>query len=136
MLFIRIVDGRAVEATEEFNRGMGWTNRNDWRAMETVEQIAKELTEATGTLYLGVDYGSGVSPRYDVIAAPVLGQEVSRAFNGDYYPEGTITKISKSLRRVETSTGVVFFRRKQSATWSDGTFSMVQGHINERNPSF
>lgn len=141
MFYVLMQAGRAVSTTTEYPEKNGgynrdYQNRNDWRSLEEVERIAQELTEATGTLYVGVDSGPNVSPRYDVVEAPVVGAEVSRGFNGDYYPEGTITKVSKSLRRVETSTGAVFFRRKQSATWSDGTFSMVRGHINERNPSF
>lgn len=142
MFYVKIENGRAVEVTTEYPRNTegnwdrSYENRNDWKTMERVEEIAVQLTAKLGRLFIGTDSGPNVSPRYDVIEAPTLGEKVSRKFNGDSYPEGEITKISKSLRRIETSTGVVFFRRRQSGCWSDGTFSMIPGHVSERNPSF
>lgn len=144
MIYVRMSNGRAVEARSEAemdatnrrHHALRFENRNDWKTMERAETVARELTEATGTLFLGIDNGPNVSPRYDVIEAPVLGADVSRSFNGDSYPEGTITKISASLRRIETSTGVVFFRKRQSGIWSDETFVMIRGHVYEQNPSF
>lgn len=129
---------RAVSATAEFPKDYtSYQNRNDWKTLARAEQVAKELTVNTHQTYLATDSGPNVSPRFDVIAAPVLGAEVSRYFNGDGYPAGTIVKISASLKRVETSEGVVFFRRKTSGSWvSDGTWGMVAGHNNDRNPSF
>lgn len=131
-------DARAVAVTTEYPRDTYFQTRNDWKTFERAAQVAQELTEATGTLYIGIDQGSNVSPRYDVIEAPAVGHEVSRGFNGDYYPAGTITKVSDSLRRVETDQGVVFYRRRNSGTWlqTGGTFAMVRGHRDERNPSF
>lgn len=145
MFYVMIKNGRAVSTTEKYPERNGsydrrFENRNDWKSFERVTEIAEQLNAArevpTAPTYIPVDNGSGVSPRYDVIEAPRLGDVVSRGFNGDYYPEGTIVKISASLRRIETSTGAVFFRKRQSARWSDGTFSMVAGTIDERNPSF
>lgn len=46
--------------------------------------------------------------------------------------------MSKSYNgaRIQTSTGDVFFRRKDTASWimKGGTWSLVAGHIDERNP--
>lgn len=87
--------------------------------------------------YIAVDAGEYNSPRYDVIRAPQLGDQVSRYFNGDAYPAGTITKISKTLFKITTDTGLTFYRVKQSGTWlNEGTWSMVSGHRSEQNPSF
>jgi hypothetical protein len=99
--------------------------------------VAATIFDPKGGFYIATDAGEYVSPRYDVIAVPTVGSAVSGCFNGDSYPEGVITKISKSLRRVETSTGAVFYRKRQTGCWvSNGTWSMVSGHRNERNPSF
>lgn len=83
------------------------------------------------------DAGPYVWPRYSVVEPPKVGDLVSYGFNGDAYPCGFVTKISKSLRRVETSEGRVFFRRKLTGSWiSGGTWSLIHGHVNKRNPSF
>lgn len=139
MFYVKMVNGRAVEAVPsvEGYDHTGFETRNDWKTLERAKEVAAQLTEASGRLFIGTDAGPNVSPRYDVIDAPVLGAPVSKAFNGDYYPEGEITKISKSLKRVETSTGAVFFRRRESGAWIEGgTWSMVPGHVSRRNPSF
>ena len=114
-------------------------SRWDIKSFDHANRIAVAATvfDPQGEFYIATDAGEWVSPRYDVIAVPTVGSPVSGAFNGDSYPEGVITKISKSLRRVETSTGAVFFRKRQTGSWvSQGTWSMVSGHHNERNPSF
>ena len=115
----------------------GAINRNDILNMAHAEEIAADATALTGRLHVAADKGSHTSPRYDVIEAPTVGSEVSRGFNGDYYPAGQIIKVSKSLRRVETSDGTVFFRLRQTASWrANGTWYMTAGTHNERNPSF
>lgn len=112
-------------------------NRNDFCSLAHAELVALQATALTGRLHIATDAGAYVSPRYDVIEAPKVGEPVSQGFNGDYYPAGVITKVSKSLRRIETSEGLVFFRRGSSATWLNGrTWSMVSGHVSARNPSF
>jgi hypothetical protein len=123
------------EAQED--RWIGYSNRNDWKTYQRVEDIAKRLTEATGKLYLPTDAGAYVSPRYDVIEAPQVGDEVSYAFNGDYYPCGTIASISSSYRKIVTSEGDTFWRRRHSGTWlKDRTWALIPGHINKQNPEF
>lgn len=136
MLYVKMNDGRAVGVTTDYQT-TGHENRNDWNTMERVETIARELTEATGVRYIGTDAGPHVSPRYDVIAAPVIGSEVSKEFNGDSYPEGTIVTISPTLKKIVTSTGVTFYRRRLSGQWiADRTWSMTRGHVSKWNPSF
>jgi len=115
----------------------GAITRNDMTDMAHAERIAADATALTGRRHVAADKGNHTSPRYDVIEAPTVGSEVSRGFNGDYYPAGTIVKVSKSLRRVETSDGTVFFRLHQTASWrAGGTWFMVAGTHDERNPSF
>ena len=77
-------------------------------------------------------------PRFDVVYAPQVGDKVSYAFNGDSYPDGVVTKVSASLRRIETSTGSVYYRRKSTGTWKKqgGTWWLVHGWHNDRNPHF
>lgn len=95
------------------------------------------LAATTGTQIV-VDNGPHVSPRFSVIEPPKVGDKVSYGFNGDYYPDGEIVKISgKNLRIVTTSTGSKFWRRGNSGRWvMNGTWSLVPGHRSERNPSF
>lgn len=110
-------------------------SRWDWKSLEEVQGLAAKLSVSEKKLYIGVDKGSSVSPRFDIIEAPTVGDEVSYSFNGDSYPCGKIVKISKSLRRVETDEGKVFYRRKMSGTWlNGGTWALVHGHISEQNP--
>lgn len=112
-------------------------DRWDWKSFEEVQELAVQLNALDGKQWLAVDKSEYVSPRYDVMEAPQVGDKVSQAFNGDYYPEGEIVSITKNLQ-VTTSTGVKFRRRKQSSVWVrvGGTFAMVQGHITEQNPHF
>lgn len=119
-----------------------YRSRWDFKTYAIAKAIAASANEyksnnADADRFIAVDKGEFTGPRYDVIRVPAIGDEVSKGFNGDYYPEGKITTISTSLRRVETSTGCVFWRVRESACWrSNQTWSMVGGHINERNPSF
>ena len=110
-------------------------SRWDWKSYEQVQDLAAKLSVNENKLYIGVDKGPSVSPRFDILQAPAVGDEVSYTFNGDYYPCGQITKISTSLRRVETDEGKVFYRRKNTGVWLNGrTWCMVHGHISEQNP--
>ena len=113
-----------------------WQNRNNWESKREVDLIAEEITTFTNKLHLGVDYGPSVRPRFDIILAPAVGDEVSMSFNGDSYPCGKIITISKTMKRITTDTGKVFYRKRQSGVWSEGTFCMIPGHVNERNPHF
>lgn len=126
------------------NFGPGWLNRNDISAnpapLMFAQAIADSASRFSGRQYLMADSGYGVSPRYNVVEAPQVGDEVSMAFNGDYYPAGRIVKISPSYGqiRVEGECGVrVFYRRQQSGAWmSQQTWSLVPGVISRLNPEF
>ena len=78
--------------------GTGWMNRNDITSFEQAKTLASQLTLKTNRLFLAADAGESTSPRYDVFKAPVIGDEVSKSFNGDSYPEGMITKITPRSR--------------------------------------
>lgn len=117
------------------NGGDGWIG--SWDMTEELAKLIADTRTQQGKPTLFVDRTESVSPRYSVCDAPVVGSKVSKAFNGDSYPEGVITKVSKSMRRVETSTGMVFYRRKETAAWVSGrTWSMIAGHHSSWNPSF
>ncbi len=154
MLYIKLENGHPVEAKSraeiDFKNDKmaydhdakqvglnGWISRHDIGTLQIANVIATALTEKLGKTFLGIDQGQGHYPRFDVIEAPVIGDAVSRAFNGDYYPAGIITKITPTWQ-ITTSTGVKFRRKRETDSWKQvgGSFSMVSGHIDERNPSF
>ena len=112
-------------------------NRNHWHSMAEVQAIAVAL-DPKGDKYLAIDAGSHVSPRYDIIEMPKVGDKVSYAFNGDYYPCGEIKSVSKFPHRVIVTTeGQKFYRRGDSGAWKyNQTWSLVQGHISRTNPEF
>lgn len=135
MLNFTYTNGVLTEVTETFTRGA--ITRNDMQNLAHAEEIAQDATSLTGRLHIGVDRGASTWPRFDVIEAPRVGAEVSRAFNGDYYPAGKIVSVSPSLRVVRTATGATFYRRGNSGTWlASRTWAMVSGTIDRRNPSF
>lgn len=117
----------------------GAVSRWDFDSFAKAEQIAAGATKVTGELHVAVDSGPYVSPRFDVVRAPAVGDKVSYGFNGDYYPDGVIVSVGSGVQMVvKTSTGQTYRRRRQTGSWrqAGGTWSLVQGHIDERNPSF
>lgn len=139
MLFFKSNDnGDVVEVSEKVQNGTQWFSRWQMDSFETAERVAASASKATGRLHIAIDNTTSVSPRYDVIEAPKVGDEVSYGFNGDSYPDGTIVKIGKNLKIITTSTGHRYYRRKLMGRWvqTGGTWSLIQGHHNERNPSF
>lgn len=124
--------------------GAGWLNRNDISQhpapMMFAQQIADSASALLGRACIATDAGDCVSPRYDVIEAPMVGDEVSMGFNGDYYPVGKIVAIQKNYRRirVEGPRGpLIFSRRKESGSWANrGMWSLVPGVRNEWNQEF
>lgn len=106
-------------------------------SLDEVEQLAAFATTQTGQKHLGYDHGESVSPRFGLIVAPVIGAEVSRAFNGDYYSAGKIVKITKGWR-ITTSDGTVFNRKRSSPCWKavGGTWTMVAGSIDRLSLEF
>jgi len=112
-------------------------NRNDMHSFEEAANIAKIASAAGDTTYIAVDEGDCVYPRFDVVEVPKVGAEVSMAFNGDYYPRGTVTKVSADHRIVTTSDGARFFRRRKTGAWRHKQmWYLVAGHIRRWNPEF
>lgn len=113
--------------------------RDRIETFERAESVAARLSsEQPDKVWLPVDRGSNVWPRYTVIEFPFhVGQEVSMGFNGDWYPQGKIAKISDNYRIVTLENGKRFFRRKLTEGWRhEGTWSLTRGVVDERNPSF
>jgi hypothetical protein len=115
--------------------------RYEWdiKSYEEAAELAAKASAEKGIEYIPVDRGPCVSPRYGYEHAPKVGEPVSEAFNGDSYPAGKIIKVGKNYKRVTTDTGAVFYRRKLTGIWlrsPGGTFAMIHGTHNERNPSF
>lgn len=108
-------------------------SRNTWQTF----QAAKEVAAALGPEFVATDAGAHVSPRYDIVKLPKIGDKVSYAFNGDSYPCGTVTSISKSLKVIATSEGQKFYRVRESGAWRyNRTWSLQAGHVYKQNPSF
>lgn len=140
MLHVKIESDKVVGIRTSWTADMNpkeWVSRWDWNSYEEVEKLAEMVADFTGKKYLPLDFGPNVFPRFDVLEAPAIGDEVSQTFNGDYYPVGTIVKISDSFRVITTSEGKRFYRDKLSGRWlSRGTWALVPGHIAELNPHF
>lgn len=126
------------------NYGAGWLERWDISRNPAPRMFAQVIAEAaskfSGKQYLMSDRGDSVSPRYDVVEAPALGDEVSMAFNGDYYPVGKVIKIGKDYKqiKVEGERGpMVFYRKGERGAWLyKQMWSLVPGVIDRLNPEF
>lgn len=137
MIYVKIKNGLPADISTQHQSGDGWQNRWDWKSFDEVTRLAAYITAMTGKTYVPIDRGRGCSPRYDVSRAPSVGDEVSYGFNGDYYPDGVVVKVTKTLQ-ITTSTGSTYRRRGNSCSWQKpgGTWSLVFGHIYEQNPHF
>lgn len=112
-------------------------SRWDLDTFEQAEALAAEATALKGRPYIATDAGPYSAPRYDVAEMPQVGDKVSYAYNGDYYPDGEIAKISDSGRKITTTSGNAYYRYKKTGGWlMNGMWSLVSGHRNDRNPSF
>ena len=151
MLYFKFENGVAVSAhsaeevyKESGELRAGYQCRADWttgRAAEIAADVAASLTTATGALYIVADSGPNVWPRYDVIRAPAIGDIVSKAFNGDSYPCGTVTAIGKGLKRITATDSdgsrTLFYKQGDRAQWlNNGTWSLRAGAHYSQNPSF
>ena len=106
--------------------------------MEAAEAKAAARTEETGENYIAVHTDYAVDP-YVAASLPHVGDEVSMAFNGDYYPVGTIEKISKTYKRITTTDGRIFTRvgpTRWKLGGKNGAFTLIEGHHDARNPHF
>jgi hypothetical protein len=141
MLFVKIQNGLPVEVasslTVDQHQDSAWQSRWDWKDFATVVSLAKYVTAMTGKIHLPVDNGPHHSPQFDLVEAPAVGDEVSYGFNGDYYPDGTVVKITPTFR-VTTSTGHTYRRKGMTSGWYQpgGTWGLVAGHVYAQNPSF
>lgn len=133
----RNADGKIVSAEvidgETFS-GSLIESRWNWATFDA----AKEVAAALGSDYIATDAGPNVSPRYDIIKLPKVGDKVSYAFNGDSYPCGVITAISASLKVISVSEpGVRFYRVKETGSWRfNRTWFLTSGHCYKQNPEF
>lgn len=140
MLYFKIAGTQVAEISQGCPSpyGPAWVNRNNWRTFHEAREVAVSASALAGELYLAIDNGDHVYPRFDVIRAPAVGDPVSYSFNGDSYPDGEIVRISASLRVVTTSTGGTYYRRGASGCWKrkGGTWSLIHGHVHRLNPEF
>jgi len=126
-----------ISISTETQHTDGWVSRNDFKTFEQAQEVAESASRYEGVDYIATDSGAYCSPRYDVIKAPQHLAPVSYCFNGDYYPCGHIKSISKTMKKITTTTGKTFYRRRNTGCWlANGTWSMVEGHIEQRNPMF
>lgn len=137
MLWIKFNGQIPVEASTEVQNGPEWQSRWEWKSLEQVQKIARLLSINTGKNYVGADSGPNVSPCFDVIEMWNVGDKVSYTFNGDYYPDGEIVKITKT-GQVLTSEGNRYIRRGESPVWlrTGGTWALVHGWRSDKNPCF
>jgi hypothetical protein len=127
------VDDKLLSAVATSEYHPDFETRNDWKTFEE----AKEVAAVLGADYVATDAGQWTSPRYDVIKLPKVGDKISKAFNGDSYPSGTIKSISKSLRVIITDEGEKFYRIRETGSWrNNGTWFLTPGHVYTQNPSF
>lgn len=134
LYFTETAEGIAVSTTHT----KGAQSRWEWTSKSQVNDLAARANAAAGQdLYIGIDRGQYSHPRFDVVRRPQVGEKVSYAFNGDSYPCGQVAKISGSLKVITTTTGERFYRKRETGSWiKGGTWSLVLGHHDLRNPSF
>ncbi|AGB07020.1 hypothetical protein phiST2_0258 [Vibrio phage phi-ST2] len=138
MLYINLTTCSVIDehSVAEQWRQEGHTveSRRDWKTLERVTEVCNMLDQ---DLYMVVDAGSGCLPRFDIIKKPRVGDSVSYCFNGDSHPDGVITKISKTMKMITTSTGGKYYRRKLSGQWvRGGCWTLVHGHTSKINWEF
>ena len=141
--FLKNAEGEfctAVECLSETRRKRpdSYVSRGDFKSMEDAQRVAEAVNARLETeRFLAVDRGRHVWPQWDVVRRPQPGDPISYAFNGDYYPDGFISRISASLRVIKSSTGKRYYRRGQSGVWLHSRmWVMVHGHVDRRNPEF
>ena len=120
---------------------------SDMKSFEEAEKYAEACTKLTGETYLAFDNGAGTSHRYGIMVPPKVGDDVSYGFNGDYYPCGKVVRITPGWR-IYTSDDtksdasnrkhLMFNRKGKTSGWKmkGGTWGLVKGIVDERNPSF
>lgn len=120
----------AAWATEknELNQSNEIISRHELQSDAHATWIADQLTTVTGIQFLAVDAGENVFPRFDIIKAPTVGDDVSMTYKGDFFPVGKIVSISPTARVITTTAGKRFYRKHKTGSWIyDGTWSLVPG---------
>ena len=119
-------------------REHGYNNvlcRRDIDSSSQAHALAANVSIAEKAHYIAIDNGENHYPRYDVIKAPSVGDEVSYSFNGDTYPDGKIQSISETMRLIITDTGNKYYRQGETGCWKQNkVWSLVAGHAYEQNP--
>jgi len=117
-----------------------YTHASFWnlKTFADAEVLAEQVSKEKGYVHLAYDYGTNVSPRYGIVAPPKVGEDISYAFNGDYYPDGQVKSVSANCRVITTTGGHTFYRRLRTPNWkmAGGTWFLVKGHRNDKNPCF
>lgn len=135
-------DGNVIAYDRVVHLRNNSARHGDIRSYDAAKKLAEQITEFTGELHIGYEHGDWTSDMFGVIKAPAVGDECSMGFNGDYYPVGRITRITTGWRVYTIDANGkkhTFNRRKNSSSWKEvgsSPFHMVQGHHDERNPSF
>lgn len=119
--------------SDEYQHGEGWVYRHSFKSFEETTRVADAASN-----FAGIDYIPTESNGYfEVVVAPKVNDPVSYAFNGDYYPCGYIKSVSKTMKKITTTDGGVFYRKRNSGTWlKHKTWSLIDGHHSELNPHF
>jgi hypothetical protein len=125
--------------------GEGWLCIRDIRSHASPklfsQQLADSLTTFTGRKFIATDRGAGYGDDFGFVEVPVIGDDVSKCFNGDSYHVGKIVSVSKTFKKVvaedENGNKTVFNRRGESGAWvNNNTWCMISGIRNEQNPHF
>lgn len=126
-----IPTGREIEM-REFSGHTNPETREHFQSFEEAVAFCERHPE-----FLPVDRDRWTWPQYAIVEKPKVGELCSKAFNGDSYPAGHIASISKTLKKITTTTGLSFYRNGHGEGWRQGgTWWLVRGHHSERNPSF
>lgn len=141
----KVVSAKISTADSDDIQACNVENRWDWCTYEAAAEVAAAL----GPKYQATDAGPYVSPRYDIIDLPQVGDDVSYTFNGDYYPCGKIKSISPgpAFRKIVAGPDFsgadrIFWRRCRDGkptggAWiCEGTWSMIQGHVEKCSLEF
>ena len=112
--------------------------QNRFETLAAAEIAAARKTDETGETHVAYESDYAVD-RFVVARMPHVGDEVSKAFNGDAYSCGRIARVSKTYSRITTTSGETF-TRVGPVRWrqggKNGAFSLIQGFREERNPHF
>lgn len=113
----------------------GWISVADLMNLEQATMVAAQMSAALNELHVPTDSGPHCYPRYSVTRVPQVGDLVSYSFNGDSYPDGEVVAVTKTLQ-VKTSGGHTYRRKRETGSWvrPGGTWSLIRGHVSERNP--